>query len=204
MQNKKPILLWIVLLFLGTSSIAQSIPSETQRVHGVVFQGDTIPYVFLRPVKISGKRSFKNSDDEARYRKLVYNVNKVWPYARLAGEKYNSLKASLSEVDKRRDRKKIIKETEAYIKENLEDQLKKLTISQGEILIKLIDRQTGETSYFLLKNLKSGFSAATWQGMAKLFGHDLKSKYDPLVDYEIESIVQSLEEKDFLESLNQK
>lgn len=197
--------LFLILgLLLSTSSFAQRTANDTLRVRAVVFNGDTIPYACFRPISIYEKRLFKNVADLIRYEKLVRDVTKVWPYARLAGEKYTALQRELLNVSNKRTRKELIKRTENEIKESFEKDLKNLTISQGTILIKLLDRQTGETGYVLVQDLKSSFSAFLWQGLARLFGHNLKSEYNALEENEIEAIVQRLEAQDRANAYNQR
>lgn len=192
----------ILGLLLSTSSFAQRTANDTLRVRAVVLNGDTIPYACFRPISIYEKRLFKNVADLIRYEKLLRDVTKVWPYARLAGDKYAALQKELINVSNKRARKDLIKRTENEIKESFEKDLKNLTIGQGTILIKLLDRQTGETGYVLVQDLKSSFSAFLWQGLARLFGHNLKSEYNPLEEKEIEAIVQRLEAQDRAKASN--
>lgn len=191
-----------LFFFLSFSAIAQSVTTnDTIRVRGIVLGGDTIPFVFMKPVQVNDLRLFKNASDAARYQKLVRDVTKVWPYARLAGIRYNQLQKDLAGTTDKRKRKELIKATEEDIKKNFEKDLKDLTITQGSILIRLLDRQTGETGYVLLQDLKSNFSAFVWQGLARIFGHNLKNQYDPLEEKDIEAIVQGLEAKDRREGI---
>jgi len=96
-------------------------------------------------------------------------------------------------TNSRREEKRLIKECEQEIKDKITSEVKNLSISQGKILIKLIERQTGNTSYELVKDMKGGISAFVYQGVAKIFGHNLKSTYDPAEDYEIENIIREYE-----------
>lgn len=86
-----------------------------------------------------------------------------------------------------------MKQVERDLKEEFEDELKNLTVTQGRILIKLINRETGVTSYDLIKEFKGGFSAFLWQGVAKLFGSNLKDDFDPTEDAMIDYIVRKIE-----------
>lgn len=195
-MSLRTILLVLGLLVNPNVLFAQSTGNDTIKVRGVVLDGDTVPYVRMRPVIVVAKTMFSNVNDAARYQKLVRDVTKVWPYARLAGQKYSLLQKELQKTSDKKVQKKLIKKTEEEIKGGFENDLKNLTITQGRILIKLLDRQTGETGYELLKEFKSGFSAFTWQTLAILFGHNIKTQYDPMEEKDIERIVQRLEAED--------
>jgi hypothetical protein len=97
----------------------------------------------------------------------------------MAKEKLIELDEELSQIKGKKARKKFIDDVEDELREEFEDELKGLTISQGRILIKLIDRETGDTSYELVKEMKGSFSAVFWQAIARLFGSNLKSEFDP-------------------------
>jgi hypothetical protein len=97
----------------------------------------------------------------------------------MAGAKYDTVAARLASLKTEKEQRQYIKQVEQEIVDEYEDDLKKLTITQGRILLKLIDRETGETSYELLKELKGSFNAFFWQTLARIFGHNLKSEFDP-------------------------
>jgi hypothetical protein len=117
----------------------------------------------------------------------------VLPYAIYAQKRYEQLDRDLALTNSRREEKRLIKECEQEIKDKITSEVKNLSVSQGKILIKLIERQTGNTSYELVKDMKGGISAFVYQGVAKIFGHNLKSTYDPTEDYEIENIIREYE-----------
>jgi hypothetical protein len=125
------------------------------------------------------QRKFKNERDMRRYRKMIYNVKRVYPYAKMAGKKFREVDAAMAKLKTEKQQKEYIKKVEAEIKEQYEGELKKLTVTQGRILIKLIDRETGHTSYELVKELRGSFQAFLWQSLARLFGSNLKSEFDP-------------------------
>jgi hypothetical protein len=97
----------------------------------------------------------------------------------MAGKKYDEVSEHMLSLTTERERREYIKQVEAEIMDEYEDDLKKLSITQGRILLKLIDREIGETSYDLLKELKGTFSAVFWQALARIFGNNLKSEFDP-------------------------
>lgn len=173
---------------------AQQGANDTIRVPATVVEGDTIPFAYLPIVNIYAKRIYKSKKEEARYNKLRRDVLKVWPYAKLAGEKFKQLEKELLMTNDKKVQKALVSKTEKEIKDQFESELKNLTTTQGRILIKLIDRQTGNTSYVVLQDLKGNLSAFFWQQLARLFGSNLKSHYDPEgEDKEIEQIIRSIE-----------
>jgi hypothetical protein len=150
----------------------------------VVLDGDTIPFAYLPTVNIYSKRVFKSKREQIKYTKLRRDVTKVWPYAKLAGQKFTLLEKELGMTNDKRVQQALVDKTEKEIKEKFEAELKKLTV----------DRQTGHTSYAELQDLKGNINAFFWQSLARLFGSNLKAHYDPEgEDAEIEKIVRSLE-----------
>ena len=159
-----------------------------------VVNGDTIPYIRLPESEVFGYKIFKNNREERQYDRLVRNVRIVYPYAKLAGEMLNDYEEILMNTKSERERKQIMKDLEDELNREYGDELKKLTVTQGKILIKLIDRQTGESSFDLVKDLRGSFRAFFYQSFARIFGLNLKVKYDPEgEDKSIETIVRMIE-----------
>lgn len=157
--------------------------------------GDTIYIDFLDEVEVFAPLVFDSKRNAKRYSRVVRYVKKVYPYAKVAGIKMREYEAILEMTVKKRDRKKIMRRAEQELKEEFEDELKKLTYMQGEILLKLIDRETNTSSYALVKDMRGGFKATFYQGSARLFGFNLKDRYDPMGrDKELEYIVQLIEQ----------
>ena len=155
---------------------------------------DTIPVVNLPILNIEAAGGEEYLKNLQAYYRLRFNVIKVYPYARLAAVKLNQMHADMDKMKSDRDRRRYRKTIEDQVRNDFEEQIKKLSINQGKVLIKLIDRETGHTSYDLIKDLKGSFNAFFAQSVAKLFGHDLKSEYDPLgADKAIENVVQQIE-----------
>lgn len=179
--------------------MAMALPARSQDkdviiTRGVVFEGDTIPYIELRDFYVFEPLTFKNNRERRVYTRLVRNVMKVYPYAKLAAEKLNFYEDSLQKVSDPTERKRLMREVEKEIRDEFEDELKGLTITQGTILIKLIDRETGQTSYQILNDLRGRLIAGFWQSLGRLFGYNLKKKYDPSGDdWQIEYIVKQIE-----------
>jgi hypothetical protein len=194
-----------ILLFLGMlmglagNALAQDTADVRDRqprgrmVPTTLVDGELIPWMVIPEVEVTRKRIFRNPEDKARYMRLRYNIIKVLPYAKYAQRRYEQLHRDLALTPNRREQKRLVKACEKEIKDMFNREVKKLTVSQGEILIKLIDRQTGSSSYEVVKDLKGGFTAFFYQSIAKVFGHNLKNTYSPEEDFEIENIIRSLE-----------
>ncbi len=164
--------------------------NDTLRVYLTVDSGQMMPWIVIPDVVILDTRIFKSQADFDNYRRLRYNVLKVLPYARFAGERYRKLQRDLALTGDKHKQKQLINACETEIKDLFNKEIKNLTISQGEVLIKLIDRETGNTSFAMVKDMKGGFNAFLLQSAARIFGHDLKETYDPDEQKDIESILQ--------------
>jgi hypothetical protein len=181
-EAMKKLILYISCSFVLTaiSKSQDTIPiTDDHIVQGIIIGSDTVLISRIEPVHIYRRPTFDSRRDWRRYRRLVHNVKKVYPYAKMAGEKYDIVSQHLLTLKTERERKKYIDQVEQEIKDEFEGDLKRLTITQGRILLKLIDREVGETSYVLLKDFKGNFSAFFWQALARIFGHNLKSEFDP-------------------------
>jgi hypothetical protein len=186
---------YVFLLFLAcVSSFGAAQDSGIKfLVPGKIQGKDTIPFVSLPTVEIISQLTAEDLEHIRQYNKLKRNVLKVYPYARWAAAKFSEINEKAAAMSPR-DRKKFIKEEEKKAKEQFEAELKTLTYSQGKILIKLVDRETGKTSYELVKELRGSFNAFLWQSLAKLFTANLKANYDSLgEDRLIEQIVRGIE-----------
>ena len=172
-----------------------SIDFEKIRVlETMIINGKREPYYIMDDIYIFPERKFKNNRQKRVYGRLVYNVKKVYPYAILAKQKVDELEYRLDRLESETERKKLIDQVEKDLFGEFEDDIRKMTITQGKILIKLIDRETGDTSYDLLKDFKGSFTAFFWQSVARIFGTNLKSRYDRFgEDRMIEEIVLMIE-----------
>lgn len=170
----------LLILFFSSNMHAQdtTLLTDENVLYRVIQDGDTILLSHIEAVHIYPRPKFKTQREWRRYYRLVRNVKKVYPYAKMAGAKYDTVSQHFLSLDSERERKKYIKQVEKEIVDEYEDDLKKLTITQGHILLKLIDREVGETSYDLLKDFKGSFNAFFWQTLARIFGHNLKSEFD--------------------------
>lgn len=164
--------------------------NDTIRTYLTEEGGELMPMIVGPEVKIMDVRIFKTQADRDAYRRLRYNIYKVLPYAKYASQKYEQLQRSLATTTDKRRQKRMVDTCENDIKSLFKKEIENLTISQGEILIKLIDRQTGSTSYDMVKDLKGGLKAFMFQSLARLFGHNLKETYDPAEERDMEAILQ--------------
>lgn len=155
--------------------------------------GEVVPWFPIEEVVVRARRTFKSETDRQNYLRLKRNVIRVLPYAIYAQRRYEQLDRDLAVANSRREEKRLVKECEREIKDKITSEVKNLSVSQGKILIKLIERQTGSTGYDLVRDMKGNISAFLFQGFAKIFGHNLKSTYDPEEDYEIENIIRDYE-----------
>ncbi len=160
----------------------------------MVLDGDTIPMMYLPAVDVFGEFDPEAAERLKRYLKLRRDIIRVYPYARMAAIQLEFVNDSIGKIKSKKAQRKFIKQTERELKDQFASDLKKLTRTQGFLLIKLIDRETGETSYELVKELRGSLQAFFWQSLARLFGSNMKAEYDPLgEDAVIESIVQAIE-----------
>jgi hypothetical protein len=150
---------------------------------------DTIFVDFERldPVLVSGSM---DSERQKQYRILKRRVIKTMPYAKMASYKIRAMEDQLSTIKGRRARKKYIKKCEKSIKAMYTAQLKNLTIGEGKVLMKLVHRETGKTTWDIMKNYRGTTEAFLWQVFGSFWGHNLKLEFDPVSDYQIEHIIQ--------------
>jgi hypothetical protein len=188
---------FILLFILLTPAILFSQEKIDQRrivAAAKIIDGDTVPYFILSTINVTAPMYFISAADKAKFDKLVRNVKKVYPYAKLAGIKLREYNEILLKAPNDAERRKIMKRAEKEIKDQFGDELKQLTFSQGKILIKLLYRETGNSSYALVQELRGKFVAFFYQAFARLFGYNLKMTYDPLgEDKPIETIVNLIE-----------
>ena len=184
----------LILIFRMVEAEAQTSVGK-YRLPAIVIDGDTIPVVNLPVVNVIDFADPEMLKNLQAYYRLRYNVIKVFPYARLAALKIRELNFALDTIPKKKDKKKFTRDFEKQLKADFEEPLKKLSINQGKILVKLIDRETGNTSYEVIKELKSSLNAFIWQKLAWFYGNNLKAKYDPTggEDKTIENIVRMIE-----------
>lgn len=150
----------------------------------MVIDKDTIPLVVLDEVLFITTPSFNTDEARRRYFLLKRKVMKVYPYAVLAGTQLDTLNMRLSKIKKKRDRKKYVREFQDYLEKTFEPELRKLTRTEGQILCKLVYRETSRTPHDLLKEYRSGWTAFWYGATASYYDIDLKKPYDPAGDEE--------------------
>ena len=162
-----------------------------------IYEGDTIPFVTLPTIYCYGDRVFKNARQKASWDRLKYNVKIVYPYAILAAAKLKEYDKILSKMPEDQ-RGKYTKLAEKQLKEQFGKEMENLTMTQGRLLVKLIDRETGKTTYNVVKDMRGSFSAFMWQGVALMFNSNLKDEYDGQgSDKNIEAAIKLIEAGDF-------
>ncbi|MEI6887781.1 MAG: DUF4294 domain-containing protein [Bacteroidales bacterium] len=181
----------ILLCSLGLSLFSQDTTRIALPVKIVL--GDTLPAIDLNGVVILPPGRYDYHNEAARFDRLTYNIRIVYPYARLAGIKLKQIKSVLDTMTNEKRRRAFLRKSEKELDAQFGNQLRDMTYSQGKILIKLIYRETGSSTFAIVKELKGGFNAFFWQTLARLFGYDLKTLYDPKgSDEPIERIVKMI------------
>jgi hypothetical protein len=183
----RQLLLLIVILWSGMSSAQVRDLDSMIVMKMAIIDGDTI---LVHTFDEFILRDLKDPEAKERYRKLKYNVKKVMPYAKLAAFRLQMMEDNLNMIKNRREREKYIKETEKAIKEEFMADLKNLTVTQGKLLIKLIHRETGKTTFEILKGYRGSATTFYWKIIASHYDADLNQEYDPIEDYQIEHIIK--------------
>ena len=169
-----------------------------------IIKGDSIPreFIDLEEVILLSKLQFTSKEDRRRYLILRRKTRKVYPYAKLASERLFIMSERLKTIKRKRDKQKYTKRVQKYIEEEFSDKLKKFTRTEGQILAKLIHRQTGRTSFDLVKELRTSWRAFWYNTSASLFDISLKEEYNPFKnkeDYLIEDILERSFQENILE-----
>lgn len=168
-------------------------PNDTLLVPVIAYNGDTIPYRELEMVFILGKMTPAQQEAFKKWTRLRNAIYVTYPYALQAGYTINEINFTLGKIRNEKERKRYIKSKEAELKKKFADPLTQLSVYQGKVLMKLINRETNNNCYELIKEYKGGFSARFWQTVAWVFGSNLKQEYDPRGDdQEMEQIVKEV------------
>ncbi len=191
-------LFFIVIIYYFSIAVSNGQNNQDSlsghKLHYEVVNGDTVAIADFENVILYPPPVFKSKKDEMKYWRLIYNLKIVYPYAKVAGNKFKEMNQHFLTLKTEHERKIYTKQVEKDIRKQFEAQLVDLTITQGRLLIKLIHRETGKTSYDLLKEFRGDFSAVFWQTMARLFGSNLKTTYDPTgADKQIEDILNAID-----------
>jgi len=180
-----------MLIFGQTPDIEQ----DSTKVEYMIIEGDSIPReaIDLDEVMLLHKLKFDSKLNRRRYYILRRKTIKVYPYAKMAAERLDSLNKQLSTLDTKRKKKRYAKKVQKFIESEFSAELKKMTRTEGQILVKLIHRQTGKTTFTLIKELRNGWRAFWFNSTASIFDISLKREFDPeneKEDYLIEDILQ--------------
>lgn len=170
-------------------------PRNRYYMYVLVEGGDTIPLVQLRDVNIFARKKFKNERQRQEYAKLVRDVRKVYPYARLVSQSIIETYEYMETLPDEKTKQKHLEAVQKWMMDEYKPKMKKMTKTQGKILIKLIDRECNTPSYNIVKALVGSFKAGVYNLFAGMFGNSLKTEYDPMgKDREIEEIVIQIED----------
>ena len=174
-----------------------SIPERVYLLQKVNRNGETLPEAEIKEVSVvahskSGAR--KAQSEYRKYERLIFNLKLVYTYALIVRSRLAQVNDELAGLKSDKDRRKYVKNVEKEVLNEYEDEISEMTITQGRLLIKLIDRETQNTSYDLIRQYRGGLTAAFWQGIARIFGTNLKEEYDPYgEDAMIEYILRDIE-----------
>lgn len=184
LSNLSAVLLGV--LMLGTTSLSAAIPQGIDTASANT--NDTMTTVTLRDVSVV---RFKNPEDEKEYLLNIRRIRVVLPYVKMAKQLYADVNEK-KENERKKDYRHYRKDLEKEMREKFEKELRDLTVGQGKVLVKLINRETGNNCYDIIKNVKGGFSAFTWQIVAKHYDYNLREKYDPKKEWIMELAVRAL------------
>lgn len=180
---------------VDSSFYMNSTPTKSGVMEKVVIDGDTLYIYNMSEFAVVDLRPYKNPEKDRLFRKLRWHVKKVYPYAVSAANKLKMYNAELDGVKSKRRRRRLMRKREKALKVEFEDVIKKMSQTSGKVLVKLIDRETGESTYDIIKDMRGGFKAWVYQGVGRLYGANLKARYNPKKSEEdemIERVVQSL------------
>lgn len=188
--------IFLIVVFLFSFSLLSAQEGEGSGVSDTIVyvqDSDTIREIIIEEVSITDDKAKLTKAEREQIKLLERRVRVVYPYAKLTAEKLMQINATMAKLKTQKEKKKYFKLVENYLNEEFEPKLKKLSRKQGQILVKLINRQTGRTTFDLIKDYKSGWKAFWSNNTAKLFNIDIKKTYDPLEvpeDFYIETYLQ--------------
>ncbi len=187
--------MWVLLaisLCCAATLQGQTAVNDTIRLGTITEKGIAYPAAFLPEVTLIGH--YMNPVDKVRRDRLRNDIFITYPYAITAATILHDVNSTVDSMDRRRDRKKYLKTIDKQLDATFKEPLKNLTIDQGHVLVKLINRQTGQNCYSIIREMKGGLSAVVWQSVGLFFNNNLHKEYDPEgKDKEMEGIVKDLE-----------
>lgn len=182
----------LCFLLISIAAKAQVTPKENSEMGYTLTENDSILNDTIELPEILISKEKLDPESQKQFLILQNRVYKTYPYAKLAADRLTALNNGMARLKTNREKKKYFKIVEDYLNNEFEDRLKKLSRKQGQILVKLIHRQTGKTTYELIRTLKSGFKAFVSNTTASMFNISLKKEYQPYEvneDYAIETIL---------------
>lgn len=189
----KRLFIFLICISLSFAAMAQN-PQTSQLLRVMVIDNDTLPHVDLPTVDIYGLSRFNRKNEDQQFWRMVMRIKKVLPYAKEAAILLKKYEMEVSPDARGRDRRVYVRRAEEELMKKYGPTLRNMSVNDGRVLIKLIDRETQKVSYDLIHDLKGGVTAVFWQGVARIFGNNLKASYDPLgEDRQIEQIIHYIE-----------
>lgn len=193
-------ILFFFCFLLGNVTVfaQEKSPNDTIMLGAIMDNGVAVPMVFLPEFEKLDKLPADWVKRQSDFNRLRYNIFLVYPYAVMAAEILKDADQQLATLPDRRARKDFLKSKERELKSKFKNDLENLSMTQGVILVKLINRQTGRNCYSIIREMKGGFNAFIYQGVALLFNNNLKKEYDPIGDDQMmEKIVSELEASNY-------
>ena len=184
-MKRRVIILLLLFAFAVPNLMAQRRSRGFWHQEWTVDKGDTIPLVHILPI-----RKYARKPDMRRYQRLIRQVKKCYPLAKQARIEMEKMERQLLAVKDKKEQEKLAKELQKQLIKQYTPVILKMTISEGKVLLKLIDRETEHTAFQIIKDFRGGFVAGFWQMFAKMFGNNLKLEYEPVTkDKVLEQIV---------------
>jgi hypothetical protein len=180
----------------GSATSSKWGANDTIKVKAIIVDGESYPYSEMEPVYLTNGSYEKMAKQLAAYNRLRNAVFVTYPYARLAGATINDINARMIGISEKGERKKILKTREKELRQQFTEPLTNLSVYQGKVLMKLINRQTGNNCYEIIKEYKGGLQARFYQTVAFFFGSSLKQGYhwqQDATDGQIEAIVREID-----------
>ena len=173
-MKSRVVVLLLLIAFIVPSALAQRRSRGFWHQEWTVDKGDTIPLVHILPI-----RKYSRKPDMRRYQRLIRHVKKCYPLAKQARIEMEKMERQLLAVKDKKEQEKLAKQLQKQLIKQYTPVILKMTISEGKVLLKLIDRETEYTAFQIIKDFRGGFVAGFWQMFAKLFGNNLKLEYEP-------------------------
>ena len=193
---KPPLIVLFLCMLGGVQNLhaQQTGKNDTIQTLAIIYDGDTMELKTLEFVFVYAKLTAAQAKANASYNRLRNAVYVTYPYARRAGAVMNDINAKMAAVKEKEERKKYIKSREKELKKEFSDPLTNLSVYQGKVLMKLINRETGNNCYEIIKEYKGGVTARLYQTVAFFFDSNLKQSYNPNADdATIEKIVKEVQ-----------